>query len=885
MKNTLFQFFPFLLLYFLLCAPLVHAEENIPPTFVPSQEITEENKQITISLGETRELSIDAEQAFSSDEDIVSVKQQSPGVLLITGLRVGSTELLFWQNGNLQSTLVTVAPTESIGFIGVTPQFIGKKPYLYHAFANTSSFTKNKIYQSPVYNHSLRGSLPLGQNLHILPITSFLYGENSSFTIPHAAINGNYRNQRFELGNTFYTTNRLRLSGFGGSNFTGGKLTTLSQINKEWKNESTFFAGVDQQNDIRDTRNEQQKFGISTQFTQQKEEDLFGSILAAHGIGFQVPNDTSYHGSGIVEGRLYAGKHYNIAISGGMNEGGFASSTEHNIISNDGLTTLSYDFVKKGLLQLDGSNFSANQHQASLQNQHLLQDQITFVSGGVDWNMSRDDPLEANSQSISSGLGLSRVFSSNKSYGIEHAFVRTQSNETFYDNAARIHFSHMPRLRHFFGYQSSYSRQDGGATSQAAAGEVNYHYEQKKLRYAQSLATQYTVGDKVSLFSRHSLETHLSRFLSYSIGVGYAKNDVLDKIHQVGMGQSLTWYITANHLLLFGSSMNQSFGNGHTLNGVLSANLQSYVGPGIQSDPLLKHLLQNGQRGSVSGVVFLDENYNGSFDKGEVPLERVMLEADGKKNTHTTREGDFQFAKLKTGLHVISVGALPEPYDNAQEWEVPKKVSFYLDETTTRKAFFPVTKKKANLRIRFVQDNNNNMNFDETDDIILIRKIWLKQGDKEARPVRLDQYALIKGLELGTATVALDALELPETFNLNSALEKSIAITDYSEYAIDFFFTAIKVIRGKVQMHNRTNIPKGLVVKLGNSTSKVDASGFFWIEKPEAGTHQLQLLNLPKTLCLKDEIPPIVIDNSPLILETNFILQDECQQAEEKLNE
>jgi len=449
----------------------------------------------------------------------------------------------------------------------------------------------------------------------------------------------------------------------------------------------------------------------------------------------------------------------------------------------------------------------------------------------------------------------------------------------------RLHFSHMPRPRHFLEYQSSYSRQDGGTTSQAMVVEVSYHYEQNKMRYTQALTTQHMVGDKTSLFSRHSFETHLSRFLSYNLSVNYTKDDILDSIHQVGMGQNLAWYVTANHLLLFGSSANQSFGDKHTLSGVLSANLQSYVGPGIQKDPLLKHLLQKGQRGSVSGTVFLDENYNGSFDKGEIPLGHVALELDGNKKTHTTQEGNFQFGKLKTGLHVISITTLPDPYHNTQEWEVPKKVSFYLDETTTRKAFFPVTKKKASLRIRFVQDNNNNLIFDETDDIIMVRKILLKLGDKEAQPVRLDQYALIKGLELGSATVILDALALPETFNLNSAFEKSVEIAGYNEYVIDFFFTAIKVIRGKVQMYNRTNIPTGLVVKLGNSLSKVDASGFFWIEKPEAGTHQLQLLNLPKTLCLRDEAPHVVIDNSPLILETNFVLKNECQQTGENFHE
>ena len=144
-------------------------------SLVSPQEMTEESKPITVFLGETRELDMNAEQAFSSDEDLVSVRQQSPGVLLITGLRVGSTELLFWRNGNLQSILITVVPTESIGFIGTTPQFVSKKPYLYHAFSNTSSFTKNKIYQSPIYNHYLRGNLPLGQNLFLFPSTSFFY--------------------------------------------------------------------------------------------------------------------------------------------------------------------------------------------------------------------------------------------------------------------------------------------------------------------------------------------------------------------------------------------------------------------------------------------------------------------------------------------------------------------------------------------------------------------------------------------------------------------------------------------------------------------------------------------------------------------------------------
>ena len=59
---------------------------------------------------------------------------------------------------------------------------------------------------------------------------------------------------------------------------------------------------------------------------------------------------------------------------------------------------------------------------------------------------------------------------------------------------------------------------------------------------------------------------------------------------------------------------------------------------------------------SISGVVFIDKNSNGRFDKEDEPVKDIKVVLDGKKNYITNKSGKYRFLFIPGGKHNISVG-------------------------------------------------------------------------------------------------------------------------------------------------------------------------------------------------------------------------------------
>jgi hypothetical protein len=68
--------------------------------------------------------------------------------------------------------------------------------------------------------------------------------------------------------------------------------------------------------------------------------------------------------------------------------------------------------------------------------------------------------------------------------------------------------------------------------------------------------------------------------------------------------------------------------------------------------------------GEISGIVFLDANYNGRADAGEAGAPNVTVVLDGRFSVQTDAGGRFVFPVVATGHHVIKVVAdnLPLPW-------------------------------------------------------------------------------------------------------------------------------------------------------------------------------------------------------------------------------
>ena len=68
--------------------------------------------------------------------------------------------------------------------------------------------------------------------------------------------------------------------------------------------------------------------------------------------------------------------------------------------------------------------------------------------------------------------------------------------------------------------------------------------------------------------------------------------------------------------------------------------------------------------GEIAGVVFLDANYNGRSDAGELGAPNVTVVLDGRFSVQTDASGRFDFPVVATGRHVITVvpDNLPLPW-------------------------------------------------------------------------------------------------------------------------------------------------------------------------------------------------------------------------------
>ena len=73
--------------------------------------------------------------------------------------------------------------------------------------------------------------------------------------------------------------------------------------------------------------------------------------------------------------------------------------------------------------------------------------------------------------------------------------------------------------------------------------------------------------------------------------------------------------------------------------------------------------------GQITGVVFLDANYNGRSDAGEGGAPNVTVVLDGRFSVQTDASGRFVFPVVATGHHVITVIAdnLPLPWTLVNE--------------------------------------------------------------------------------------------------------------------------------------------------------------------------------------------------------------------------
>ncbi|MBN1572535.1 MAG: DUF11 domain-containing protein [Deltaproteobacteria bacterium] len=74
--------------------------------------------------------------------------------------------------------------------------------------------------------------------------------------------------------------------------------------------------------------------------------------------------------------------------------------------------------------------------------------------------------------------------------------------------------------------------------------------------------------------------------------------------------------------------------------------------------------------GVVSGLVFIDDNDNERYDKGEEKIEGVIVVLDDSKTSKSNKFGKYKFEKVKEGRHTISV---KETKEFKKEYKAPEE--------------------------------------------------------------------------------------------------------------------------------------------------------------------------------------------------------------------
>ena len=74
--------------------------------------------------------------------------------------------------------------------------------------------------------------------------------------------------------------------------------------------------------------------------------------------------------------------------------------------------------------------------------------------------------------------------------------------------------------------------------------------------------------------------------------------------------------------------------------------------------------------GSISGIVYEDNNGNGQLDQGELPEQGIPVTLSGAASAAATTNasGAYSFADLEAGDYAVAVGTKPDPQGLEQAW-------------------------------------------------------------------------------------------------------------------------------------------------------------------------------------------------------------------------
>lgn len=232
-----------------------------------------------------------------------------------------------------------------------------------------------------------------------------------------------------------------------------------------------------------------------------------------------------------------------------------------------------------------------------------------------------------------------------------------------------------------------------------------------------------------------------------------------------------------------------------------------------------------GRRGSIEGHVFVDNTFSQQYSRSDPPLADVLIYLDGRRSTHTDKDGYFVFHGVPFGTHRVEADykdSRPFYYTTSS----PKSVS------TGGTADFGISFAQGHIFGKVTTDAG----FGLQATLIVEGKGFQRQIETNS-----DGSAEVEGLPDGVYTVRAMTSTLPPGYSLSDLEDQSVKVTANQSGHFLFTIAAQRSISGTVhafQTANGQSFPiSGAAITIPGLKRKshTDAQGRFLFRHLPAG--------------------------------------------------
>jgi len=200
-----------------------------------------------------------------------------------------------------------------------------------------------------------------------------------------------------------------------------------------------------------------------------------------------------------------------------------------------------------------------------------------------------------------------------------------------------------------------------------------------------------------------------------------------------------------------------------------------------------------GLRGRVTGVVYLDKNYDGKHDEEEPGLPDVAVTVDGSRTVRTDADGRYRLGGLTVGSHTLS-------FDRG-EMHALGATERQLDVQATRsdEEDLGLTWGGRVQGLLYVDLHDNDI-YDNGDFTVPVEEVLLRDT-RDVVVARLpapDGRFAFSGLEAGDYTVIVDPLSLPGGYHPVDPLQKTVQVEEGKPVTVPIRLQAVRALGGIV---------------------------------------------------------------------------------------